>query len=185
MVGSSQSINGGDLIYIAGITRRNLRNIALMYLGIALCLLALSFIAFRNEFRNPGTALTSLVLPLAVLWAVPSVFVVPLLMTGRKRGILALYGDHMERKARGEVTTFTYQEIVDADFSGVITQNITSQARPSTAGMGNTRQIAVFGFSLGGLRYRFTSNTRTRQGGSLRDFVMEKVLPERGDEGDS
>lgn len=156
-----------------------------MYIVIALFVLALSYIGFRNEFRRLGTTLFNFVLPLAILWAILSVFVVPLLMSSRKRGILTLYGDHLERKTRGEVTTFTYRDVEDADFSGVMTQNITSQARPAIAGVSNTRQIAVFTFSVGGLRYRFTSNARTRQGGYLRDFMADRVLPGSGQEENS
>lgn len=185
MDASPDSLQGEEIVYVAGITRRSLRKIGLMYLAIALIVLALSYIAYRNEFRSPGFSLYFFVFPLAVLWAIPSLFVVPLLLAGRKRGILTLYSDHLERKVRGKVRTFSYQDIEKADFSGIITQNITSQARPSVGGAGNTRQIAVFTFSLEGLRYRFTSNARTRQGGSLRDFMIDKVLPGGGDDGNS
>lgn len=171
-----QGDKNGDIVYVSGITRKMLRNVVVLYAVLSLIVLGATYARTMNEFRSFWSALGNFVLPLAIVWAIPLPFIVPVLRLGRKRGVLTLYSDHMERKTRGESRSYSYHEITDPDFSGVIARNTTSRSRPASGGKDSTKQIAVFTFRLDGLRYRFTSNTKTRQGRPLRDFMVEKVM---------
>ena len=170
-----------EVVFKSGLTSRLALRVILIYAAIAILIFALSAVT------EPGLPIESVpfllyfIQPAAVLWVLLSVFTVPILISLHRKGIITFYGNRIERRIRGETKVYSYDQIEDADFSGLLTINegATAQMPGSSAALPTYNYMPYFSFRLDDAVYRFSARTRTVKGESFRDFMIDRLVPEK------
>ncbi len=170
-----------EVVFKSGLTSRLALRVILIYAAIAILIFALSAVT------EPGLPIESVpfllyfIQPAAVLWVLLSVFTVPILIGLQRKGLTTFCVNRIERRTRGETKVYSYDQIEDADFSGLLTINESTAAQMpgSSASLPIYNYLQYFSFRLDGAGYRFSARTKTIKGDSFRDFMIERLVPEK------